>query len=176
MEIGTLVTLLGLTAGATDQDITGRAQALVTADGKLRELTGKGDPAAALALIEGWRDGAAKLAEANKELAKIRDREESSAHAALVAQGEKGIATMGPAVERAFLLARLAEIDATADGSVRATLDRVTIELGAATTALVADVADGREDEHHKHAAALERIAGIALRGAGAARRRAEEP
>jgi hypothetical protein len=88
MEIGTLVTLLGLTAGATDQDITGRAQALVTADGKLRELTGKGDPAAALALIEGWRDGAAKLAEANKELAKIRDREESSAHAALVAQGE----------------------------------------------------------------------------------------
>lgn len=95
---------------------------------------------------------------------------------ALVAQGEKGIAAMGPAVERAFLLARLAEIDATADGSVRATLDRVTIELGAATTALVADVADGREDEHHKHAAALERIAGIALRGAGAARRRAEEP
>lgn len=93
---------------------------------------------------------------------------------ALVAQGEKG--AMGSAVERAFLLARLAEIDATADGSVRATLDRVTIELGAATTALVADVADGREDEHHKHAAALERIAGIALRGAGAARRRAEEP
>lgn len=41
---------------------------------------------------------------------------------------------------------------------------------------LIADVAaDGREDEHLCHAAALEKIAGIALRGAGAAKRRAAE-
>lgn len=88
MEMGMLALALGLAADAKDQDVTARASALVGVDTKLRELTGKGDPAAALALIEGWRDGAAKLAEANKELAKIRDREESSAHAALVAQGE----------------------------------------------------------------------------------------
>ena len=87
MEIGTLVSLLGLTAGATDQDITGRAQALITADGKLRELTGKDGPAA-LAVIEGWREGSAKLAEANKELATIRDREEAAAYKALVKIGE----------------------------------------------------------------------------------------
>jgi len=91
-----------------------------------------------------------------------------------VAAGD--IAAMGSTVERAYLLARLAEIDSSADGSVRSTLDRVTVELGAATSALIADVAaDGREDEHLRHAAALEKIAGIALRGAGAAKRRAEE-
>jgi len=87
MEMGMLALALGLAADAKDQDVTARASALVGVDTKLRELTGKDGPAA-FALIEGWRDGAAKLAEANKELAKIRDREESSAHAALVAQGE----------------------------------------------------------------------------------------
>lgn len=91
-------------------------------------------------------------------------------------RGEQGDAVHEPTVERAYLLTRLAEIDSSADGSVRSTLDRVTVELGAATSALIADVAaDGREDEHLRHAAALEKIAGIALRGAGAALRTAEE-
>ena len=88
MEMGMLALALGLAADAKDQDVTARASALVGVDTKLRELTGKGDPAAALAVIDGWRESAAKLGEANKELAKIRDREESSAHAALVSQGE----------------------------------------------------------------------------------------
>ncbi len=88
MEMGMLALALGLAADAKDQDVTARASALVGVDTKLRELTGKGDPAAALAVIDGWRESAAKLGEANKELAKIRDREEISAHAALVSQGE----------------------------------------------------------------------------------------
>ena len=88
METAMLAVALGLAADAKDQDVTARASALVGVDTKLRELTGKGDPAAALAVIDGWRESAAKLGEANKELAKIRDREEISAHAALVSQGE----------------------------------------------------------------------------------------
>ena len=87
MEMGMLALALGLAADAKDQDVTARASALVGVDTKLRELTGKDGPAA-FAVIDGWREGAAKLGEANKELAKIRDREESSAHAALVSQGE----------------------------------------------------------------------------------------
>ena len=89
MEIGTLVTLLGLTAGATDQDISGRAQALVTADSKLRELTGKASPEAALAVIDGWREGAAQLTSALAELAKVREREEKAAYSALIVAGEE---------------------------------------------------------------------------------------
>lgn len=88
MEMGMLALALGLAADAKDQDVTARASALVGVDTKLRELTGKDGPAA-LAVIEGWRDGYAKLAEANKELATIRDREEASAFAALVKQGEE---------------------------------------------------------------------------------------
>ena len=87
MEMGMLALALGLAADAKDQDVTARASAPVGVDTKLRELTGKDGPAA-FAVIDGWRESAAKLGEANKELAKIRDREESSAHAALVSQGE----------------------------------------------------------------------------------------
>jgi ClpP class serine protease len=88
MEIGTLITLLGLGASATDQDISARAQGLTGLEGKLREATGKSEPAAMFAAIDGWREGAAKLAEAQGELAKVRDREEKAAYQVLVAQGE----------------------------------------------------------------------------------------
>lgn len=57
--------------------------------------------------------------------------------------------------------------------STRDSLDHVAIELGAAVAALHRDLADGTEDEHHQHGAALRRIAGIALRGAAASARRA---
>ena len=87
MEMGMLALALGLAADAKDQDVTARASALVGVDTKLRELTGKDGPAA-LAVIEGWREGSAKLAEANKELATIRDREEAAAYKALVKIGE----------------------------------------------------------------------------------------
>jgi hypothetical protein len=66
----------------------GRAQALVGMDTKVRDLTGKADPAAALAVIDGWRESAAKLGEAQKELGKVRDREEAAAYGVLVKQGE----------------------------------------------------------------------------------------
>ena len=88
MEIGTLITLLGLGASATDQDISARAQGLTGLEAKLREATGKSEPAAMFAAIDGWREGAAKLTEAQGELAKVREREEKAAYQALVAQGE----------------------------------------------------------------------------------------
>jgi ClpP class serine protease len=88
MEMGMLALALGLAADAKDQDVTARASALVGVDTKLRELTGKSDPTAALAVIEGWREGSAKLAEANAQLKIITDREEASAYKALVKIGE----------------------------------------------------------------------------------------
>lgn len=88
MEIGLLITLLGLGASATDQEITGRAQALTGLENKLRDTTGGKDGAAAFAVIEGWREGAAKLSEAQGELAKVQAREEQAAYQALVARGE----------------------------------------------------------------------------------------
>ena len=54
----------------------------------------------------------------------------------------------------------------------RDSLDRIAIELGVAIAAYHHDIADGREDEHHRHAAHLRKIAGIALRGAAACARR----
>ena len=95
MEIGTLITLLGLGASATDQEISGRAQALTANENKLREITGKATLAEQTALIDGWREGAAKLAETQGELAKVRDREEKAAYSALVVQGE-GTAQITP--------------------------------------------------------------------------------
>lgn len=71
------------------------------------------------------------------------------------------------------LVTELAALYAEGDPSARNSLDRVTVELGAATRALIDDVAaDGREDEHARHAAALRKIAAIALRGAASAERR----
>lgn len=89
MEIGTLVTLLGLGASATDQDITGRASALVGLEGKLREATGKSDPASQLAAIDGWRESAGKLAEVQTQLKLVTDREEAASYAALIKTGEE---------------------------------------------------------------------------------------
>ena len=43
---------------------------------------------AAFAVIEGWKESAAQLTTAQSELAKVAAREEASAFAALVAQGE----------------------------------------------------------------------------------------
>ena len=88
MEMGMLALALGLAADAKDQDVTARAQALAATDTKLREVTGKDGPAA-FAVIEGWKEGAAKLTEANAELAKVQAREEASAFTALVTKGEE---------------------------------------------------------------------------------------
>lgn len=87
MEMAMLVTLLGLGAEAKDQDIGAKVQGLVQIEAKLRERTGKEGPAA-FAVIDGWCESAAKLGEAQAALKKIEAREESSAHAALVSQGE----------------------------------------------------------------------------------------
>jgi hypothetical protein len=59
------------------------------------------------------------------------------------------------------------------DIPTRDTCDGIAILLGKALDGWRSDLADGREDEHARHAAALERIATIALRGAAACRRRA---
>lgn len=89
MEMGMLALALGLAADAKDQDVTARAQALVGVDTKLRELTGKASPEAALAVIDGWRESAGKLGEATAALKLVQDREEASAYSALVKQGEE---------------------------------------------------------------------------------------
>jgi len=74
---------------------------------------------------------------------------------------------------RQILTGALATLDdGTADVPTRDSLDRVAIELGAAVARLHQDLADGREDEHATHAAALRRIAAIALRGAASCDRR----
>ena len=89
MEMGMLVTLLGLAADAKDHEITARVQTLTVLENKVRETTGKADASTALATIEGWRASAAKLTEAQAELAKVQEREEKSAYQALVAKGEE---------------------------------------------------------------------------------------
>lgn len=88
MEMGMLAIALGLTAESKDQEITARVQTLTGLENKLRDATGKADMGAAFAVIDGWRDGAAKLTEAQSELAKVRDREEKAAYEGLVRQGE----------------------------------------------------------------------------------------
>ena len=88
METAMLAVALGLQADAKDQDLTTRAHALIEQDKALRSLTGKDGPAA-FAVIEGWKEGAAKLAEATAELNKVAAREEASAFAALVKTGEE---------------------------------------------------------------------------------------
>lgn len=89
MENTVLAMALGkVSPTASDQELTERMTALRGLEDKIRETTGKSDPGAALAVIEGWREGAAKLTEAQGELAKVRDREEKTAYAALVSQGE----------------------------------------------------------------------------------------
>lgn len=89
METSMLAIALGLAAEAKDQEITARAQALVGVDMKLREVTGKASPEAALAVIDGWREGAAQLTSALAELAKVREREEKAAYSALIVAGEE---------------------------------------------------------------------------------------
>ena len=89
MEIGMLVVALGLAADAKDHEITARVQTLTVLENKVRETTGKADASTALATIEGWRASAAKLTEAQAELAKVQEREEKSAYQALVAKGEE---------------------------------------------------------------------------------------
>lgn len=84
------------------------------------------------------------------------------------------ILAMGAEVARPVLVRALASLDGASGGSTRDSLDGVAIELGQAVQGLHADLADGREDHPAQHAAALERIAAIALRGSLAARRRAE--
>lgn len=73
---------------------------------------------------------------------------------------------------RQVLAGALAALDDGTDVPTRDSLDRVAIELGAAVARLHQDLADGREDEHQVHAAALRRIAAIALRGAASCDRR----
>lgn len=83
-----LAIALGLSADAKDQDFSARITALRTNEDGLARLTGKADPSAAFAVIEGWKESAAQLTTAQAELAKVAAREEASAFAALVAQGE----------------------------------------------------------------------------------------
>jgi hypothetical protein len=84
------------------------------------------------------------------------------------------VLAMGPTVARAVLTRCLGAIEDGAGPTTRDSLDGVAIELGVAIGALHTDLADGAEDHPAQHAAALERIASIALRGSLAARRRAD--
>lgn len=84
-----LAVALGLSANASDQDLTGRASALVGLENKLREMTGKSKPEEAAAVIDGWREGHAANAAAQKELSEIRARAEADTYKALVKQGEE---------------------------------------------------------------------------------------
>jgi hypothetical protein len=73
------------------------------------------------------------------------------------------------------LVALLAMLDeGAADVSTRDTLDAIAIDLGVAIHRLKRDLADGREDEHADHAAAMRRIVLLALRGAAACAGRAD--
>jgi len=71
------------------------------------------------------------------------------------------------------LVALLAQLDDDSQVSTRDTLDAIAIDLGVAIQRLKTDLADGREDEHADHAAAMRRIVSLALRGAAACMRRA---
>jgi hypothetical protein len=73
----------------------------------------------------------------------------------------------------ATLMGSLALLSRGDDTPTRDTCDGIAILLGEAIQGLKRDLADGREDEHQRHAAMLERIAAIALKGAAACRRRA---
>lgn len=72
------------------------------------------------------------------------------------------------------LMGALAHLDDDSDVSARDTIDSLTVDLGVALDDLRRDLRDKREDEHATHAAAFRRLAGLALRGAAAAARRAE--
>ena len=90
MENTVLAMVLGkVSPSASDQELTERATALRGLEDKLRDVTGKSEPSAAMAAIEGWKESASKLTEAQGELAKVREREEKAAHSALVRQGEE---------------------------------------------------------------------------------------
>lgn len=74
-----------------------------------------------------------------------------------------------------ILVAELAALTSDrADVATRDTFEGVAIVLGKGLETYRADLAaDGHEDEHEKHAAALRRMALICLRGADACQRRA---
>lgn len=73
----------------------------------------------------------------------------------------------------ATLTGSLAALSDGGDVPTRDTCDGVAILLGETVAGLKRDLADGREDEHARHAAMLEKIAAIALKGAAACRARA---
>lgn len=73
----------------------------------------------------------------------------------------------------ATLTGAIAAVSDGADVPTRDTCDGVAILLGETVAGLKRDLADGSEDEHARHAAMLEKIAAIALKGAAACRRRA---
>lgn len=99
------------------------------------------------------------------------DRYSDPASGVAVALGD--VLAMPRALAVEVLTGALAALDEGGDVPTRDSLDRVAIELGVAIQAYHHDIADGREDEHQRHAAHLRKIAGIALRGAAASARRA---
>lgn len=74
---------------------------------------------------------------------------------------------------REALVRALSALDTDAGPGTRDTLDAIGIDLGEALAAYRRDLADGREDEHAKHANNLLRIATLAIRGYLAAQRKA---
>lgn len=74
---------------------------------------------------------------------------------------------------QATLARALAALSEGKETPTRDSCDGVAILLGETLAGLRRDLADGSEDEHDRHGAALEQIATIALIGAAGCRRRA---
>ena len=83
-----LALALGLASSATDQEITGAAQAFRDLETKVREKTGEASVKEALATIDAWKANSAALQTAKDELAAVRQREESAAYQAAIAKAE----------------------------------------------------------------------------------------
>lgn len=87
MENSMLAMALGLAATATDQEITGAIGAFRGVDSKLREVTGKATASEAFAVVEGWRENSGKLADASKQLADLKAKDDKREIEALISQG-----------------------------------------------------------------------------------------
>lgn len=83
-----LALALGLASSATDQEITGAAQALRDLETKVREKTGEASMKEALATVDAWKANSLALKSAQDELAAVRQREESAAYQAAIVKAE----------------------------------------------------------------------------------------
>ena len=140
--------------------VTGRALAARLFRAARKSVAGTDDSASGHAIAERWDIDHANV-----------DRWSDETSGVALAFGD--LLAMPRSLALATLTGALAALCDGSDVPTRDTCDGVAILLGETVAGLKRDLADGSEDEHTRHAAMLEKIAAIAIKGASACRRRA---